>query len=218
MTYPSNSETSKQKAQETAKPEHVKSVVNTPPRKKPSKLEEIIPKCVIDFVKPKNPELLKQRLEYSVKMMILDTIQTAMFGGDMKSAGQNMFNTFVNTMANSGHTNYNATYNNRTTTTTQTTSNLHQQASDTSVYRYTHLVYTSKIDADNVLDSLRDTLCHYGTVSCFDLYELSGVPANALDRGYGWRDLSLAEVRVTNTGWIVSLPKALPLDYCNENK
>lgn len=219
MTYPSNSETSKQKAQATVKPEHVEPVVNTAPRKKVSKLEQILPKSVVNFIKPKNPELLKQQLERSIKLVILDTLQSALLGNDAKTSGQNALNTFVNSMANnwsnSGYTNYDATYNNQTHTYTYGTPTPQptpQQSPDSSVYRYTQLVYKSKIDADNVLRSLFETLAAYKTVSCFDLYEFSGVPANPLDRSYGWRDLSTADIALGGNGWIIRLPKALPLD------
>lgn len=219
MTYPSNSETSKQKAQATVKPEHMKSVVNTAPEKKVSKLEQILPKSVVNFIKPKNPELLKQQLERSIKLVILDTLQSALLGNDAKTSGQNVFSTFFNSMSNTwsnpGYTNYGATYNNQTRTYTYGTPTpppAPQQSPDSSVYRYTQLVYQSKIDADNVLRSLRETLMAYKTVSCFDLYEFSGVPANPLDRSYGWRDLSTADIALGGNGWIIRLPKALPLD------
>ena len=201
MTYPSNSDTTKQKAQATMKPEHMKSVVNTAPEKKVSKLEQILPKSVVNFIKPKNPELLKQQLERSIKLVILDTLQSALLGNDAKTSGQNVFSTFFNSMSNTwsnpGYTNYGATYNNQTRTYTYGTPTpppAPQQSPDSSVYRYTQLVYQSKIDADNVLRSLRETLMTYKTVSCFDLYEFSGVPANPLDRSYGWRDLSTADI------------------------
>lgn len=219
MTYPSNSETTKQKAQATMKPEHMKSVVNTAPEKKVSKLEQILPKSVVNFIKPKNPELLKQQLERSIKLVILDTLQSALLGNDAKTSGQNVFSTFFNSMSNTwsnpGYTNYGATYNNQTRTYTYGTPTpppAPQQSPDSSVYRYTQLVYQSKIDADNVLRSLRETLMAYKTVSCFDLYEFSGVPANPLDRSYGWRDLSTADIALGGNGWVIRLPKALPLD------
>lgn len=217
MTYPSNSDTTKQKAQATIKPEHVKSVVNIAPEKKVSKLEQILPKSVVNFIKPKNPELLKQQLERSIKLVILDTLQSALLGNDAKTSGQNIFSTFFNSMSNTwsnpGYTNYGATYNNQTRVYgTPTPPPTPQQPVDSSVYRYTQLVYQSKIDADNVLRSLRETLMAYKTVSCFDLYEFSGVPANPLDRSYGWRDLSTADIALGGNGWIIRLPKALPLD------
>ena len=215
MTYPSNSDTTKQKAQATIKPEHVKSVVNIAPEKKVSKLEQILPKSVVNFIKPKNPELLKQQLERSIKLVILDTLQSALLGNDAKTSGQNVFSTFFNSMSNTwsnpGYTNYGATYNNQTRVYgTPTPPPTPQQPVDSSVYRYTQLVYQSKIDADNVLRSLRETLMAYKTVSCFDLYEFSGVPANPLDRSYGWRDLSTADIALGGNGWIIRLPKALP--------
>ncbi len=218
MIYPSNSETSK-KVQATIKPEHVQSVVGAAPEKKVSKLEQILPKSVVNFIKPKDPELLKQQLERSIKLVIIDTIQSALLGNDAKTSGQNMFSTFFNSMSNAwsnpGYTNYGATYNNQTRTYTYGTPTpppAPQQSPDSSVYRYAQLVYKSKIDADNVLRSLFETLAVYKTVSCFDLYEFSGVPANPLDRSYGWRDLSTAEIGMGGGGWIIRLPKALPLD------
>lgn len=220
MTYPSNSETSKQKAQASVKPEHVQAVVSSTPEAKVSKLEKVLPKSLVNFIKPKNPELLKQQLERSIKLVLLDTLQAALFGGDAKTAGQNALGTFFNSMSNNwanpgygNYNNYNAAYQNQTHTYTYgNPSPAPQPTPDSSVYRYTQLVYKSKMDADAVLKSMFETLSFYKTVSCFDLYEFSGVPANPLDRSYGWRDLSTAEVGLGGGGWIIKLPKALPLD------
>lgn len=217
MTYPSNSDMSKN--QTSTRPEHIKSVVNTAPEKKVSKIEKLLPKSVLNFVKPKNPELLKQQLERSVKLVIIDTIQSALLGNDAKTAGQNMFSTFFNSMSNqwgggASYNNYGSMYNNQTRTYNGGNVNqtMNQPQYDSSVYRYKDLVYKSKIDADAVLRGMNEWILQYGVVSCFELYELSGVPTIAIDRNFGWRDISTASIGLSGGGWVISLPKALPLE------
>lgn len=52
----------------------------------------------------------------------------------------------------------------------------------------------------------------YGMVSVADLYDLIGVTGNYTDNKYGWTDIRSASVVRVRDGYIVKMPKAMPLD------
>lgn len=79
------------------------------------------------------------------------------------------------------------------------------------VYEYENVVFNDYADADEVLDGLYDCLQRYEKVRVFDLYDLAGVAANATDRNYGWVDLRGSRVVSTRDGWVIDLPRAVPL-------
>lgn len=75
------------------------------------------------------------------------------------------------------------------------------------------IVFGNLTDARNVLDTMQDMLSRYGAVSIVDLYEMAEIPVNnyTLNR-YGWTNLDgVMPVRVRD-GYILKLPRAIPLD------
>ena len=58
------------------------------------------------------------------------------------------------------------------------------------------------------MDELIET---YGIVSVADLYELVGVDGEYTDNDYGWTNIRNADVVRTRDGYLLSLPKAMPI-------
>lgn len=76
------------------------------------------------------------------------------------------------------------------------------------------IVLDSRLEAEEVLDSLRDIIDQYGQASLADYHDLCGVSGSYTDNKYGWTDLTRANVTlVRGQGYIVDLPKAILLDY-----
>ena len=59
------------------------------------------------------------------------------------------------------------------------------------------------------MDELIDT---YSMVSVADLYDLIGVTGNYTDNKYGWTNIRNAEVVRVREGYLLKLPKALPIN------
>ena len=75
------------------------------------------------------------------------------------------------------------------------------------------IVFSNLADARNVLDTMQDILSRYRAVSIVDLYEMADIPVTnyTLNR-YGWTNLDgVMPVRVRD-GYILNLPKAIPID------
>jgi hypothetical protein len=57
-----------------------------------------------------------------------------------------------------------------------------------------------------------DVINSYGFVRVADLMDMAGVTGNYTDNYYGWNSINTAEVLRTRDGWIIKLPKAIPLE------
>ena len=79
-------------------------------------------------------------------------------------------------------------------------------------YDYDDIVLESRGEAEEVLERMDDLLDNYGIVSVADLYDLVGITGNYTDNKYGWTSLRNASVQRLRDGYLLKLPKALPLD------
>lgn len=59
------------------------------------------------------------------------------------------------------------------------------------------------------MDELIDT---YGLASVADLYDLVGKTCEYTDNNYGWNDIRSAAVVRVRDGYLLKLPRALPLN------
>lgn len=77
---------------------------------------------------------------------------------------------------------------------------------------YQDIIFSSRGDADEVLNQMIDALATYGTVSVADLYDLVGMTSNYTDNKYGWHDLRTAYIQGVSGGYIIRLPKPVALN------
>lgn len=78
-------------------------------------------------------------------------------------------------------------------------------------FDYNELVYETRGEAQMVLDHMRDTIDEYGLVSVADMYDFSGASAPFTSHDYGWTSLRAAEVRRVHDGYVLDLPKFMPI-------
>lgn len=86
-----------------------------------------------------------------------------------------------------------------------------RQRNTNAVYEYENVIFDDYRDADEVLNLLYDCLARYEKVRVFDLYDLAGIAPKATDRNYGWTDLQGVNVVPTSDGFVIDLPRAVPL-------
>lgn len=70
----------------------------------------------------------------------------------------------------------------------------------------------ARADAEAVLVSMQDLIDRYSVVRILDLYDLVGLTGTPSDYSYGWTNLNGARVERANGGWLLVLPKAMPID------
>lgn len=79
---------------------------------------------------------------------------------------------------------------------------------------YDDIVFSSRGDAQSVLDSMGDICDQYQAVSVADMYELADVPnENYTLNKYGWTDIHDAKiVRLSGGDYTIKMPRAVSLD------
>lgn len=79
-------------------------------------------------------------------------------------------------------------------------------------YDFDDIILESRGEAEEVLARMDEIVRTYGMVSVADLYDLVGITGRYTDNKYGWMDIRNAEVVRIREGYVIKLPKALPLD------
>lgn len=80
-------------------------------------------------------------------------------------------------------------------------------------FDYDDILFDTRGDAEAVLDAMNDIISQYGVVSVSDFYDLARVDNNnyTMNR-YGWTSISGANAMRVRDGYILKLPKAIPLN------
>ena len=79
-------------------------------------------------------------------------------------------------------------------------------------FDYNDLVFESRGDAEVVLRQMYDMLDMYGVVTVGDMYDIAGETAPYTAEKYGWMGLTNADVKRISDGYIIKLPRAMPID------
>lgn len=78
-------------------------------------------------------------------------------------------------------------------------------------YEYDDVIIETRGEADAVISRMDEIIDMYGRVSVADLYDLVGITGNYTDNNYGWTNLASAEPIRVRDGYIIKLPKAMPI-------
>lgn len=81
-----------------------------------------------------------------------------------------------------------------------------------SIFNYDNLVYSSRADAELVLDQMYGAIKKYGMVTVMDLYDMVEKTAPYTSDKYGWTNVDSATVERVYGGYVIRLPKAMPID------
>lgn len=73
------------------------------------------------------------------------------------------------------------------------------------------IILETREEAEVVLKRMNEIIEAYGVVSVADLCDLVGVSCNYMDNKYGWTNIRNAEPIGVRGGYMLKLPKALPI-------
>lgn len=74
------------------------------------------------------------------------------------------------------------------------------------------IIFSSRVDAENVLNSMKEHLEQYHRVTIGDFYDYSGITRNGFTDDYwGWTDLERAYPCRGQGAWVLNLPKPVEL-------
>ena len=79
-------------------------------------------------------------------------------------------------------------------------------------YSYDDIILETRGEAEEVIDRMNELIVMYGTVSVADLYDLVGKSCQYTDNKYGWKNIRNAEPVRVSDGFMLKLPRALPID------
>lgn len=79
-------------------------------------------------------------------------------------------------------------------------------------YDYNDVILDNRGEAEDVLSRMDELIETYGLVSVADFYDLVGITGIWTDNNYGWTDIRSANVIRVRDGYMIKLPRALPLN------
>ena len=88
-----------------------------------------------------------------------------------------------------------------------------QPARVPSRFDYDDIIFETRGDAEAVLVQMDAVIEEYGQVSVLDLYDMAGITApDYTSKKYGWTNISTSRAVRDGDGYVLRLPKAMPLD------
>lgn len=79
-------------------------------------------------------------------------------------------------------------------------------------FDYEDIVFDNRGEAEAALQQMREIVARYGIVTVNDLYEMTPLSAPYTSTKYGWMDVSNVTVQRVRDGYILKLPRAVPID------
>ena len=83
---------------------------------------------------------------------------------------------------------------------------------NTTGYSYDDIILETRGEAEEVITAMDGLMDTYGIVSVADLYDLVGIQCNYTDNKYGWTNIRNVEPIRVRDGYMLKLPKAMPID------
>lgn len=85
-------------------------------------------------------------------------------------------------------------------------------ARNRSRYDFDDIILSDRGEAEEVLTRMDELIDTYGIVSVADLYDLVGINCDYTDNKYGWTNIRNAEAIRVRDGYMLKLPKPLPIN------
>lgn len=192
-------ETQKEKSSEERKKvdKVVTGIVKT---KKKSEIKKFTDVFISEDISNVKSYLLTDVLVPAIKKLVIDTV----------TDGINMI---LNGGTGRGHKSTNASYvSYRQYSDTRDNGRYGNESRGRSGYNYDDIILESRGEAEDVLSRMDELIDMYGTVSVADMYDLVGKTCNYTDNKYGWTNIRNAEPIRVRDGYMLKLPKALPIN------
>lgn len=79
-------------------------------------------------------------------------------------------------------------------------------------FDYDDLVFDSRGECEAVREQMVDIIETYGFVTVADMYDMADIAAPYTSSKYGWTNIRTAETVRVRDGYVLKLPKAMPID------
>lgn len=202
--FESNSHKSKQQKNEDVPEKNIEKVISgTAKTKKKSGLTKFTDVFVAEDIASVKNYIITDVLVPAVKTAISDIVRN---GIDMLLYGE------ASSPRKSGGMSSKVSYRNYSQYSSRDSRDTRASGKTATSYSYDDVVIDSRGEAEEVLARMDELLGTYGIVSVADFYDLVGITGNYTDNKYGWCNLNNAQVMRVREGYMIKLPKAMPLD------
>ena len=79
-------------------------------------------------------------------------------------------------------------------------------------HNFDEVILEQRGEAQTVIDELSELIDSFDVASVSDLYDMVGITGSHVDDKWGWTDIRGAEVLRVRDGYLLSLPRPIPLD------
>lgn len=79
-------------------------------------------------------------------------------------------------------------------------------------FEYDDIEFQHRGEAEAALQQMHDAIARYGIVTVADLYDMAGLTAPYTSQKYGWMSVNGVNVMRTRDGYVLKLPRAVPID------
>ena len=79
-------------------------------------------------------------------------------------------------------------------------------------YSYNEVILATRGEAEDVLSRMDELIDMYQVVRVADLYDLVGITGNYTDNKYGWTNIRNADIVRVREGYMIRMPRAIPID------
>ena len=77
---------------------------------------------------------------------------------------------------------------------------------------YDDIVFSNRGEAEAVKQAMQAAIVKYGFVTVADLYDMVDMSAPYTSQKYGWMSVNNAEIIRSRDGYVIKLPRAVPID------
>lgn len=192
-TYKPNSNKFKEEQSAAVEEKKVEKIISGEVKvRKKSGFRKMMDNFISDDVPNIRTYICKDVVVPTIKKIISETVDIALFGRSRGSGRSLADKVSYNKYYKSDYTPVN-TVNTRTG------------------YGYNEIVLESRGEAERVLSQMNDLIETYDMVSVADLYDLVGITGEYTDNRYGWTNIRNANIRRVSDGFLLEMPKALPI-------
>lgn len=179
-------------------------VVNGPVKiKKKSGVEKLSGAFISEDASKVKSYIIEDVLIPTIKKTIYDifteSLNMIFFGGSAQNRSSNA-------VGKVSYRNYNSiSTNNRNTL---------QNSNYRRTYDYENVIIPSRGEAEAALSEMDAIIDAYGVVKVSDFYEIVGIDGDPTANKYGWMNINSARIErlIDGSGYVIKLPKAVPLD------
>lgn len=178
-----------------------KAIVNGARVRKKGEIRKLLDVFMPDDIERVKSHVICDVLIPSIKKAMYDTIvngtETVLYG----DSGVNAPN-----RSTASKISYRQFYDNHTTKHTEQPTRMH------SAIDFEDIIFSSRGEAESVLECMDDLVSVYGMLSIADMYDLAGITAPHTANNYGWKDISSARIVRIRDGYVIKLPRVCPLN------